>query len=269
MRRNYFVLLIILIFTSLTFAFEYGLFEVDNIISEDLFTSFGTRTKNVQILDLTYENSSDTILIIKGWWFSPIDIPVVKDTDLRLFAGESEVASFKIPLSRSTMYRSVEPLLIVIPSRITDLELLDVSIHLTNKNEEGGELKFEILSYNGRYMEKSVFAGKVVADTFLETRQFSKNDNPVIVIAAGSKPTGGYSISITSVKLSERIIEIEAALTAPSKDAFVTQAFTFPSSAIILEKLVPGIYQIQVKLITHQDEKFVDEEFLTTSFEIK
>lgn len=269
MKKVYFILSLFILITVIGVANEYSVIQINNTIPEELFTSFGTRTKNVQIYDLTPEVGTNRVLAIKGWWFSPIDIPVVENTWIRLFNNGDEKASFKMPLTRSTMYRNVEPLLLVIPDYIDELELLGVSISFTSLKEEFGDLNYEEFPYMGKFMEKSVFTGKNVDSTFIETNYLEKQDSPVIVVAAGSKPTGGYSLSITRVTLNNNLIEIEATLTAPSKDSFVIQAFTFPSAAIMVEPLPVGQYQIQVRLITLRDEKLEDEEFLATTLEIR
>ena len=54
----------------------------------------------------------------------------------------------------------------------------------------------------------------------------------VVILLAGSKPTGGYSVEPRGVKLEGRTLVIDAAVKSPPPDAIVTQAFTSPFTAI-------------------------------------
>lgn len=58
----------------------------------------------------------------------------------------------------------------------------------------------------------------------------------VIVATAGAKPTGGYRVEILSVKSKEKDIVVKWKLHSPKPDDFVTQAFTHPAEAVVVEK---------------------------------
>lgn len=49
---------------------------------------------------------------------------------------------------------------------------------------------------------------------------------------SGEKPTGGYSIKVTSVEDIEGITKITAAETEPGENVLVTQALTYPVSLV-------------------------------------
>lgn len=69
-----------------------------------------------------------------------------------------------------------------------------------------------------------------------------------VLVAAGERSTGGYNLQIGSVtQVTPGTAYIDATLVAPSKDEVVTQALTYPSILIRLDK--DGIENIQGDLI--------------------
>ncbi len=52
--------------------------------------------------------------------------------------------------------------------------------------------------------------------------------NMVVVVYAGMRRTGGYSVKFTGMKEQNGAIVISAVVEAPPKDAIVTQAITYP-----------------------------------------
>lgn len=64
------------------------------------------------------------------------------------------------------------------------------------------------------------------------------NDGKTVYILAGAgmKPTGGYSVSINKIELSEnQAAVVEAFVTGPSPDEMVTQAVTYPCALVRVE----------------------------------
>lgn len=58
-----------------------------------------------------------------------------------------------------------------------------------------------------------------------------------VLVSAGEKPTGGYSIMVDSVtEVATGTAYIYATLNSPAKESIVTQALTYPSAMIRLEK---------------------------------
>jgi hypothetical protein len=57
---------------------------------------------------------------------------------------------------------------------------------------------------------------------------FSDSDYLYIVVGYGEQATGGYSISVDELYLTENAIYIGTTLLGPSKDEHVTQALTYP-----------------------------------------
>lgn len=57
----------------------------------------------------------------------------------------------------------------------------------------------------------------------------------VVILLAGAKPTGGYSVEPRGVKLDGRVLVVDAVMKSPPSDAIVTQAFTSPFAVIAVK----------------------------------
>ena len=62
-----------------------------------------------------------------------------------------------------------------------------------------------------------------------------KMDYLYIVVGYGMQPTGGYSITIDDLYLTNNAIYIDTSLIGPSKDDVVTQAITYPYIVVKIE----------------------------------
>lgn len=54
----------------------------------------------------------------------------------------------------------------------------------------------------------------------------------VVILLAGSKPTGGWAVVPRGVTVEGRVLVVDAAVTGPPRDGIVTQAFTSPFAVI-------------------------------------
>ncbi len=78
--------------------------------------------------------------------------------------------------------------------------------------------------YNENYMSKGVYS--LIDDKWM-----------YILLSAGEKPTGGYSLSVDSItEVTPGTAYISAALKSPDKDSIVTQSLTFPNKMIRFDK---------------------------------
>jgi len=78
--------------------------------------------------------------------------------------------------------------------------------------------------YNENYMSKGVYS--LIDDKWM-----------YVLLSAGEKPTGGYSLSVDSVtEVTPGTAYISAALKSPDKDSIVTQSLTFPNKMIRFDK---------------------------------
>ena len=58
----------------------------------------------------------------------------------------------------------------------------------------------------------------------------------VIAISGGSQPTGGYSVSVTSLQVKDGKLTVNWKLNRPAPGTIVTQAFTMPSLTILVDR---------------------------------
>jgi hypothetical protein len=58
----------------------------------------------------------------------------------------------------------------------------------------------------------------------------------VVVVTAGAKPTGGYSVEITSLSVKDKTLTVHWKLKSPGPGSIVTQAFTHPAQAVLTER---------------------------------
>jgi hypothetical protein len=99
---------------------------------------------------------------------------------------------------------------------------------LIEKNDGGAKVRFfEILSEPEEFVmiaSDPELKGKVESDA-IKTANF-------LILSAGEKPTGGYSIGIESVIEEADQIIVKVKETAPEPGAMVTTAFTAPYSVV-------------------------------------
>lgn len=70
---------------------------------------------------------------------------------------------------------------------------------------------------------------------------YSNKDNLYIVVGYGKQNSGGYSISVEELYLTENAIYIDTNLIGPSQDDLVTQGVTYPYVVVKLEFLEKNI----------------------------
>lgn len=58
----------------------------------------------------------------------------------------------------------------------------------------------------------------------------------VIVISGGSRPTGGYSVDAQKLEVKDNKLIVHWKLNSPAPGSFVTQAFTHPMQAILVDR---------------------------------
>lgn len=68
----------------------------------------------------------------------------------------------------------------------------------------------------------------------LKTPNIDWDKQMLVVVTAGSKPTGGWKVNIDSVKVHGKTLKVEWSATPPS--GIATQAFTHPGQVILVER---------------------------------
>ena len=81
-----------------------------------------------------------------------------------------------------------------------------------------------------------------------------RGDRAAVVAALGEKRTGGYEIEIHKIELRGKTLLVTARITEPARDAFVTQALTYPADAVWVDakRLKPAENALRLILV---DEK--------------
>jgi len=59
----------------------------------------------------------------------------------------------------------------------------------------------------------------------------------LVLVEAGEKPTGGFTIAVKSVIQSEKNLTVQVEETRPGSNCLVTQAFSYPVDAVLLSKI--------------------------------
>lgn len=104
------------------------------------------------------------------------------------------------------------------------------------KKTEGKRLEFTVLKESEIPAEllKYIDDKKVNEFKFTFYNQ-DKKDYLYIAVGYGKQPTGGYSIAVEDLYLTENSIYIDTSLVGPAKDDVVTQAITYPYIVVKLE----------------------------------
>jgi hypothetical protein len=75
----------------------------------------------------------------------------------------------------------------------------------------------------------------------LKVRAIDWERQMLVVVAAGAKPTGGYRVEITSLRVKEKTLTVAWKLHRPAADAVVTRNVTHPSQMVLVERFAGTI----------------------------
>ena len=70
----------------------------------------------------------------------------------------------------------------------------------------------------------------------LKVKDIDWEKQMVIVVTAGAKPTGGYSVEVLGVEAKDRTITVRWKLNSPGPGSIVTQALTHPGQAVLVDQ---------------------------------
>lgn len=125
--------------------------------------------------------------------------------------------------------------------------------------------KFTLLDIPEDFDEEDILDFEILDESFkVNFRTIEIQDmeeNLKVMISAGEKRTGGYSIDIDNVFLYENNIIVSAFLNTPKGPT--TQAFTYPSKVIAIDKsqIEPGEWNVIVVLA---DDQKTEEMYMRT-----
>jgi hypothetical protein len=71
----------------------------------------------------------------------------------------------------------------------------------------------------------------------LKAEKIDWDKQMVVVATGGAKPTGGYRVEILGLTLKDKELIVKWKLHSPKPGSFVTQAFTHPAEAVLVEKV--------------------------------
>jgi hypothetical protein len=74
-------------------------------------------------------------------------------------------------------------------------------------------------------------------DGNIDASQVDFSNQSVVVLAAGTRPTGGYWAYLTSLQLAGNMLYVQGRVNSPGQGAMTTQALTQPWSAVVVPKL--------------------------------
>lgn len=120
-----FILFVFLLtLSSVVFSDGILIYPIENKIPDNLFEHFGTKSKNIQILNLTGNKSDEYVLIIKGWIFVGEGIGVEEHDESTLeIQTEQNIFTLKIQLHKRGFYMEFGPYLLILPKNFKNLQI--------------------------------------------------------------------------------------------------------------------------------------------------
>lgn len=263
------MLLTALAWGNSTATFNAMIIEVNEEIPDSLFESFGTRSAQFQYFLLNNDRQGPTTLIVKGWLFAPEEVIHDKIGTI-IVSGRGYDLLRDIELIRDGIYLRLKPHLFVLPANVSHLSLFGLQLVLIEQEEEVF-MDFEVItaSRTPRMFSEGMEVFRKVDEEVLQERRFVVGENVLIGIFGGEKPTGGYSIDVDSVRREGYEIHVNATLRMPGRDAFVTQAFTYPAKIISVPlEVEPGNYRIVIELSSVRDGEILSTNQYTSSISV-
>ena len=86
----------------------------------------------------------------------------------------------------------------------------------------------------GKMHIKTQQAYDALGDANIFPGEIDFDQNDLVIVAWGEKPTGGFSINIESIQLQGGELAVTGKASTPPADAVTTQALTYPYSAVLI-----------------------------------
>ncbi len=209
---------------------------IDFVFPAELYQTEGTRSLNVQYIILSRE--PDLVVVLKAWRFAPtslrndyFDVEIV---------GTDFVHRIQIPARQRSFYLDLPQHLFVLPKVVTKIVVSGIEINLQVRQP----IPFSTKSVKGT-TEPGLM---IFNEERKQSSSFAFGSRVFVVISAGERPTGGYSVVVDSVEIEGNAIIIKAHLISPKPTDMVTQAFTYPAVEIELSNLDRGTYTLRCLL---------------------
>lgn len=219
----------------------------------------GSKTKGIDYTVLSSGSTGTVAVLANGWLFGPADGNTSLESTIEI-TSDTESYERKVSLSKIGMYYTLSPFLIVFPAGYR-LKIMGVTIEYEVNSgiteESMNELDFQYLNVSP--VNRNTFGvemGQLKAGSFKESPFLT--ENPVIIVKAGARPTGGYVLSLEEAILRKGEVYLKVKLVKPGKSDFVTQAFTYPHLAMQLSEVEPGFYTLNLEMIVVVDGEVVE-----------
>ncbi|QTA37193.1 protease complex subunit PrcB family protein [Thermosipho ferrireducens] len=214
---------------------------VETKLPDQIFTTTNTKFFSIAYVEL-YNDGREKAYILKGA-FSATSMGMKKNS-INIFVKEKEtVYTYTVLLERKGERYYIPEHLLIAPSN-SRIFIENFELKFNKQRENFDEMKIPKL----RVKEKGIYTFVLYKGQFLVKDSFSVQEDVFLHISAGERKTGGYSIEIVEMKISNYIITVKGNFVIPDKNAMVTQAFSYPGVTLKLGKLSPGIYKIIVDI---------------------
>ncbi|MCD6105614.1 MAG: protease complex subunit PrcB family protein [Thermosipho sp. (in: Bacteria)] len=238
--KKFILIFIIFVFNMIAFSGIVYVHSVSANIPQNLFEYTGSRSNMIYYLEL-FNDGEEKGYLVSGWFFTPVK-PIEKTKILIEY--DNFKFEYNIDNKISKIYSDIPLHLIICPS---NSEIKIGEIYLPNNDNEKRNTK-DVIKNIPKIQEMGIFTFTIENGEVLLKNLFDQNEEIYILINAGIRKTGGFSIDIKSYEIKNSQIVIEGELKEPSKNEIVTQAFTFPSIQIKIGKLKPGNYVIKANI---------------------
>lgn len=237
--KKFILILLIFAFNLIAFSGIVYVHSVSANIPQNLFEYTGSRSNMIYYLEL-FNDGKEKGYLVSGWFFTP-----AKPIEKTKIIIEYDNFKFEYELENeiSKIYSDIPLHLIICPSN-SRIKVGEFYIPFKNNNEDKAELIINI----PKIQEMGIFTFTIENGEVILKDSFNQNEEIYILINAGIRKTGGFSLEINTYEIKNNQIVIEGEFKEPSKDQVVTQAFSFPSVQIKIGKLKPGNYVIKANI---------------------
>jgi len=236
--KKFIFIFFIFAFNLITFSGIVYVHSVSANIPQNLFEYTGSRSNMIYYLEL-FNDGEEKGYLVSGWFFTPAK-PIEKTKIIIEY--DNFKFEYNVDNEISNIYSDIPLHLIICPSN-SKIKIGEIYIPYNDEKYTN-----ELIKNFPKIQEMGIFTFTIENGEVLLKNLFDQNEEIYILINAGIRKTGGFSIDIKSYEIKNSQIVIEGELKEPSKNEIVTQAFTFPSIQIKIGKLKPGNYVIKANI---------------------
>lgn len=233
------LIFIFLIFNVIAFSGIVYVHSVSANIPQSLFEYTGNRSNMIYYLEL-FNDGKEKGYLITGWFFTPVK-PIEKTTILIEY--DNFKFEYNVDNKISKIYSDIPLHLIICPAN-SKIKIGSIYLPYDDSNKSNNATIENI----PKIQEMGIYTFSIENGNILIKDYFFENEEIYVLINAGLRKTGGFSIEIKSYEIRGNEIVIDGEFLEPSKKDIVTQAFTFPSVQVKIGKLKTGNYVITANI---------------------